>query len=123
MGSAIVITIQVVALVAISKVGYSVASALSLAIPGNLLGMLLLLGLLATGMVRVRWLETSASLLLRHLAFFFVPITVGLMGFAALLARDAVPILVTLVVSAGIGLCAAGLTSQVLASRRRRGSA
>jgi holin-like protein len=123
MGSAVVITIQVVALVAISKVGYSLASALSLAIPGNLLGMLLLLGLLATGMVRVRWLETSASLLLRHLAFFFVPITVGLMGFVALLARDAVPILVTLVVSAGIGLCAAGLTSQVLASRRRRDSA
>ena len=123
MGSAVVITIQVVALVAISKVGYSLASAFSLAIPGNLLGMLLLLGLLATGMVRVRWLETSASLLLRHLAFFFVPITVGLMGFVALLARDAVPILVTLVVSAGIGLCAAGLTSQVLASRRRRDSA
>jgi holin-like protein len=123
MRGAVVIAVQVVALLAISKVGHSAAAAFSLPLPGNLLGMLLLLGLLASGTVRVRWLETSASLLLRHLAFFFVPITVGLMGFAALLANDGPAILVTLVVSAGIGLCVAGLTSQVLASRGRRDSA
>jgi holin-like protein len=119
MRTSIVIALQVVVLLAISQAGHAVATYLGLPLPGNLLGMLLLLGLLLSGAIRVRWLETSASLLLRHLAFFFVPITVGLMGFAALLATDGPAILVTLVVSACIGLCVAGLTSQVLVARRR----
>ena len=121
MRRSIVLVIQVVALLLISQAGYAVATALALPVPGNLLGMLLLLGLLLCGAVRPRWIEGSASLLLRHLAFFFVPITVGLMGFAALLATDGVAILVTLLVSAVVGLCVAGLTSQALATRRPRG--
>jgi holin-like protein len=117
-----VFAIQVVGLLAVNQAGHAAASLLGLPLPGSLLGMLLLLALLLSGAVRVRWLETSASFLLRHLAFFFVPITVGLMGFAAILAADGAAILVTLVVSACVGLCVAGLTSQVLA-RRRRGPA
>ena len=120
MRRATLLAIQVVALLLISKVGYAAATALSLPVPGNLLGMLLLLGLLSSGAVRMRWIEGSASLLLRHLAFFFVPITVGLMGFATLLVSDGAAILLTLVISAAIGLCVAGLTSQALAARRHR---
>lgn len=116
------LAIQVLALLLISNAGYAIATALSLPVPGNLIGMLLLLAMLATGAVRTPWVEGSAALLLRHLAFFFVPITVGLMGFAALLAADGAAILVTLLVSAAVGLCVAGFTSQALAARRHRGS-
>jgi holin-like protein len=122
MKRAMLLAIQVVALLVISKAGYVAASTLSLPVPGNLLGMLLLLGLLTIGAVRTRWIEGSASLLLRHLAFFFVPITVGLMGFVTLLASDGAEILLTLIVSAAFGLCVAGFTSQALAARRHRGS-
>jgi holin-like protein len=41
--------------------------------------MLLLLGLLMSGIVKLEWFESVASLLLTHLAFFFIPIAVGLM--------------------------------------------
>jgi holin-like protein len=122
MRRAILLAIQLAALLLISKAGYAAATALSLPVPGNLLGMLLLLGLLASGAVRMRWIEGSAALLLRHLAFFFVPITVGLMGFTTLLASDGAAILLTLIVSAAIGLCVAGFTSQALVMRSRRGS-
>jgi holin-like protein len=122
MRRSIVLAIQVGGLLLISQAGHAAAAALALPVPGNLLGMLLLLGLLVTGAVRTRWIEGSASLLLRHLAFFFVPITVGLMGFAALLASDGAAILLTLVASAAIGLCVAGFTAQALAARRHRGT-
>lgn len=116
-----VVMAQLAALVAINHAGYLVAGALQLPVPGNLLGMVFLLALLATGAVRLPWIETSASFLLRHLAFFFVPITVGLMGFADLLVANGTALLAILAVSAAIGIWLAGLCSQLVA--RARGGA
>lgn len=110
----LVIALQWTALVMINWLGYSAASALHLPLPGNLIGMLLLLALLSTGAVPARWFKPGAPLLTRHLAFFFVPITVGLMRFGGLFARSGAAILVTLVVSAAVGIFASGFTSQAL---------
>jgi holin-like protein len=115
-----VIAVQIAGLLVISQVGYAVAAALHLPLPGSLVGMLFLLGLLVTGLVRLRWVEASALLLTRHLAFFFIPLTVGLLGFGELFLDNGPAILVTLIVSAGIGIGVAGLASQRLASRKGR---
>ena len=120
MRTLITIAVQIAALLVINGVGYTLAAALQLPLPGNLLGMLLLLSLLATGLVPLRWVESSASVLIRHLGFFFVPITVGLMSLGELFLDNGVAILITLVVSAVIGIGVAGLSSQRLASRRDR---
>ena len=113
---------QIVVLLALSKAGQTLATRLELPFPGSLVGMLLLLTLLLTGAVPLSWIESGASLLLRHLGFFFVPITVGLMGFTDLFVANGPAIVVTLVVSAAVGLCLAGLISQRLAARRERAS-
>ena len=84
MKSLAVLLLQVVALLVINEAGYAVVSVLHLPVPGNLLGMLFLLALLVTGVLPLRWIDASASLLIRHLAFFFIPIAVGLMAFAEL---------------------------------------
>jgi holin-like protein len=120
MKTILVIAGQIVALVLLNSLGHTLATALALPLPGNLLGMLLLLALLATGLVRLAWIEASAALLIRHLAFFFVPITVGLMGFTELFLVNGPAIVVTLLVSAGLGIGVAGLSSQRLARRNRR---
>ena len=111
---------QLLGLLALNYAGYAMASALRLPLPGNLVGMLLLLGLLVTGAVPLRWIEGSAALLTRHLAFFFIPITVGLMSFADLFLETGPAILVTLVLSAAAGIWAVGLSAQLLGDRRRR---
>ena len=116
----IVIAAQLTALLLINAAGYAVASTLQLPLPGNLLGMLFLFTLLATRVVPLAWVETSAALLVRHLGFFFIPITVGLMGFADLFLTNGLAILVILVVSAAVGICVAGFSSQRLASRTRK---
>lgn len=110
---------QIIVLIALNQVGYLFAERLHLPLPGNLVGMLLLLALLASGVVRLSWIEQGASLLLGHLAFFFVPIAVGLMVFADVLQRDGLSWLVTLVLAAGVGIWAAGLVTQALALRAR----
>jgi holin-like protein len=116
------ITIQIAALLLLSEVGYAFVGTLQLPVPGNLVGMLMLFALLTAGVIRLEWIEAGASLLVRHLAFFFIPIAVGLMAFEDLFVRNGVAIIVTLTVSAGIGIWVAGLTSQVL-TRWRGGKA
>jgi holin-like protein len=120
MKTVLALAAQVIGLLALSEAGYVVAGALRLPLPGNLLGMLLLLALLASGLVPLRWVEDSAALLIRHLAFFFIPITVGLMGVGELFVTNGPAILLTLVVSAGLGIGVAGLSSQRLVAWRRR---
>jgi holin-like protein len=88
----------------ISEAGYAFVGALRLPLPGNLAGMLMLCALLSTGVIHLEWVEAGASLLVRHLAFFFIPIAVGLMAFGDLFVRHGVAIIVTLIVSAGIGI-------------------
>jgi putative effector of murein hydrolase LrgA (UPF0299 family) len=76
------ITIQIAVFVLISKAGYAFVDALQLPLPGNLAGMLMLFALLTSGVIRLEWVEAGASLLVRHLAFFFIPTAVGLFATA-----------------------------------------
>ena len=118
----LVIGAQLGALILINKVGYVAMKALHVPLPGNLLGMLFLFVLLRSGLVRQEWLQATSSILTRHLAFFFIPITVGLMGFSRLLMDSGVAIVVSLLTSAGIGICACGMAAQTLAHRLERGN-
>jgi holin-like protein len=80
--------------------------------------MLLLFALLRSGLVSQRSIEETSSILTRHLAFFFIAITVGLMGYSKLLLDSSVAVIGTLLVSAAIGMSASGFLTQALAQRR-----
>ena len=117
MRQAVVTALQICLLAAISELGYLCAGRWNLPLPGNLLGMLLLLAMLRGGLVRLDWIESGASALLAHLAFFFVPIAVGLMRFSDLLQRHGIALLATLLVAAAMGIVSAGFVTQALGRR------
>ena len=106
--------LQISALWALNFAGVWLEKRMVLPIPGNLVGMITLYALLALGIVKLAWFETAGSFLIRHLAFFFVPITVGLMNAGYLLAARGLAILLILAVSAAVGILSAGWVSQVL---------
>ena len=62
-------------------VGKWISSLLPFAFPGSILGMLILFMLLNFQLVRMHWIEPSASLLLRHMALLFIPVAVGLLAY------------------------------------------
>jgi holin-like protein len=109
-----VVSLQLLGLWAFTAAGGWLVAKTGLPVPGNLVGMGVFYALLALGIVKLSWFEATGSFLIRHLAFFFVPITVGLMNTQALFASRGVGIIVTLVFSAGIGVMLAGWTSQLL---------
>ena len=114
----LVVAAQLLGLFAFSLAGQLVVHILHLPIPGSLVGMVALFVLLSIGAVRVSWFERTGSFLIKHLAFFFIPITVGLMDAGAVLAESGVVIMATLIASAAIGFSASALICEILIARR-----
>jgi len=83
-------------------------------IPGGVLGLLLFYLGLASGVVRLGWVEKAASLLLRHMVLLFVPLTVGLMEMGQVISRQAVAIVASLLVSWVAVLLTTGLLGRWL---------
>ncbi len=118
LATAALVFAQLCAFWAISELGTLVVSRLGVPFPGNLAGMVILLLLLASGIVRPTWVEPAATLLLRHLAFFFIPVAVGLMTLGEVLRAQGIPLLVVVLASAGAGIAVSGLVTQAAARHR-----
>lgn len=108
-------------LLACQMLGELVARGLSLAIPGPVIGMVILLvALMLYGKVPAS-LRTTGEGLLRYLTLLFVPAGVGLMVHGALIGADFWPIVVTLVGATAVTLAVTGwvLTRLTRGQRRR----
>ncbi|MCM3236381.1 CidA/LrgA family protein [Heyndrickxia oleronia] len=109
---------QIFLLWVINELGNFIVNILHIPVPGNIIGMLLLLIFLLTGIIQLKWIDIGASLLNRHLSFFFIPISVGLMTLGSIFMSSGFRLLFILVLSAIIGIIGTGLTSQLLAKKR-----
>lgn len=88
--------------------GEALARALDVPVPGGVIGMLLLfIGLLLYKGVPAD-VENASQGLLRHLALYFVPASVGIMTMGPLLAREGVRIGTVMVLSTLVPLLACG---------------
>lgn len=110
--------LQLLLLIIINKVGFLLVSFLQLPLPGNVLGMVILLLLLMTNIIKLDWIDETASFFNKHLGFFFIPVCVGLMTLGALFLENAVFLIVILVVSAVIGLFITGSLTERLVKKR-----
>jgi len=113
------ITWQTTLLWMIYRAGVFVVDMLHLPLPGNVVGMLLLFLLLAVGIVKPLQIEEAVQLLLKHFAFFFIPISVGLMAWGGLIQQSGFMLLGVLTVSAVAALVITGVLVQLLHGRQR----
>ncbi|WP_047155339.1 CidA/LrgA family protein [Aneurinibacillus tyrosinisolvens] len=118
MKSAFLLFIQLIILWLLNKAGYLIVEALHVPVPGNVVGMILLFLLLASGIFPLRWIEQASSFLIKHLAFFFIPIAVGLMNFGPFFAKNGIALIAALLVSTAAGLFITGFVSQTLARKK-----
>ena len=66
-------------LLSIYFVSEIISKSLNLPVPGSIIGMILLFVLLTSNIVKIEMVENLANFFLDHLAFFFIPASVGLM--------------------------------------------
>jgi len=101
-------------LLALQFVGELVSTGFSLPVPGNVIGMALLLLLLHLNVVKVCWIEAAVELLLSHMALFFVPAGVGVMVYFDLIRSEWLPIAVGTVASTFVVMAVTGWVAEKL---------
>jgi len=89
-------------------------------IPGSVLGMILFSAALFAGWVKLEWVDKPASLLLRNMLLFFVPVVVTLTRLSAVLTAQWIPIAGSLIVSLVAVVLTTGLVSHRLLRDRNR---
>ena len=85
----VLIALQLVLLVGIYEAGCLVAKALPIDLPGNIVGMALLLTLLATRVLKHKHVGAACDYLIDNMSIFFVPAGVGIMGCFSMLEDQA----------------------------------
>lgn len=100
--------------------GEVISRGLAIPIPGNVIGMGLLLAALSLGWVKVQWIQEAAELLLAHLALFFVPAGVGVMVYFDLISAEWLPIVTAMVLSTFVVMAVTGRVA--LSLDRRKGA-
>lgn len=100
--------------------GEGISRYFDLTLPGGVIGMVLLTGLLVSGMLDIRRVELAADLLLEKMSLFFVPAGVGLLVYAELVAAHWPAILLVGALSFICVLAVTGITVQALVRWRGR---
>lgn len=113
-----IFSIQLLILTVIYISGNLIANYFHLKVPGNVIGIIILLCLLSLRVIKIDHIQLAANGLLKHLGFFFIPISVGLMTLGSVILHEGLSILIVLSISAVIGLVSAGKATQSLINRK-----
>lgn len=95
-------------------IGHLLQNILGLLIPGTIIGMIILLICLMTGIIKIEMIEDVSNFLLKHITFFFIPPAVGIISSLGYVKDDWLPITIIIILSTIIVIGVTGLTVQGL---------
>lgn len=104
-------------LLSIYFAGEIISKLLNLPIPGNIIGMILLFILLTSNIIKVEKVENLANFFLDHLAFFFIPASVGLMTSFVSLKGSIFKIILLCILTTIIVIGITGITVQFICNK------
>lgn len=105
-------------LLSIYFVSEIISKLLNLPVPGSIIGMILLFVLLTSNIIKIEKVESLANFFLDHLAFFFIPASVGLMTSFASLKGSIFKIILLCILTTIIVISVTGLTVQFICNRK-----
>lgn len=111
---------QFAIILAVTFAGEGLHYALPLPVPASIYGLVLMLVLLMTGLVKIGHVKETAEFLIEIMPMMFIPAGVGLMTAWGQLKAVLVPILVMTVVSTFLVMGVTGWVSQKVMRIRRR---
>ncbi|MGL5151326.1 MAG: CidA/LrgA family protein [Clostridium sp.] len=107
-------------IVGIYLLGELISATLNLPIPGNILGMMILLIALILRLIRVEQIENIVKFFLSHLAFFFIPAGVGLMTSLNIIRDTGTSVLIICVITTIIVIGVTGKVVEFIINKKRK---
>lgn len=111
---------EAIIILGIYLLGEFISEVLSLPVPGNILGMIILLFLLCTKIIKLEQINTIANFLLDHLAFFFIPAGVGLMTSVDIIKDSWLKLIVVCIATTIIIIASTGLIVQYITRKNNK---
>lgn len=111
---------QIAIIAGVSLVGELLGYLIPLPVPGSIYGLLLMLLLLTTKMIRLRQVKAVANWLISIMPIMFVGPTVGLMTSYESYKSFLIPVIVICVVSTILTMGITGVSAQILMFRHNR---
>lgn len=112
------IVFQIGLLYVLYLIGEWVADIFDLLVPGSVIGLIILLFLLFMRGLKLEWVEEGAAFMVRHLTFFFIPTTVGIMQYYDVFAGKGFLLVVIVLFSTVLVMVTSGLTGQLIWRRK-----
>ena len=91
-----------------------------LPIPGNVIGVILLFGLLSARIVRLEHIVEGADFLLKHLVFFFIPLTVSLMNCGHIFYDYGIVLAAAIVISTILSFWTVGYLTELFIKKEKK---
>lgn len=116
------IAVQIAIIYTIYWAGNLVSSLMShiIVIPGNIIGMVILLVLLTANILKLSMIEETSSFMLKYMGFFFVPLSVGIMESYKLIQDSIIQIIIILVISCILVMYVSCKVTDVLISYKEK---
>ncbi|MFI3256986.1 MAG: CidA/LrgA family protein [Spirochaetales bacterium] len=108
------ILLQIAFVFALCSLCNAVSAILPFIMPGSVLSMIVLFGLLISGAVKVDHIKEKSDFMQQNMAFFFIPPAVSLMEYVSLLSEILVALFVISIVSTLLCFFATGWTVQAV---------
>jgi len=103
---------EAIIILGIYLVGELISKGFSLPLPGNIIGMIILLVLLFTKVIKVEKIESISTFFLDHLSFFFIPAGVGLISSFSSIKDSLIYILLLCLITTAIVVISTGTIVQ-----------
>lgn len=113
----LLVALQVALLCVFWKIGDLIHTCWLPSIPGSVIGLGLVFGLLRCRIIPVRWLDIGANLLIGELLLFFVPTVLGVLQYTGLLRAAGLPMVALIVVSTSAAMLTTGLVVEWFARK------
>lgn len=99
------------------QAGEWITAVFDLLIPGSVIGMILLIILLFTKLLKVEWIEEGAGFMVKYLPFFFIPAFIGLMVYYKIFVGKGFLLLFIVLFSTVLVMVASGLIGELFKRR------
>ena len=109
------IILQLLAITGFYLIGEAVQNFFNIALPGSIIGFLLLFAALMLKIYPLEWIDSGAHFLLAFLSLYFIPATVGVVEYGELFSGKGMLLIPIVVVSTFLTMAASGWVSQYAA--------